>query len=84
MDAVTPQHAQTADTHSHLVRPASIEANGHLFPDRVIRVQGEELLRFAGIERGQPLLEQRGKGHRRGGRSGFLGENNARPNKRSS
>ena len=32
MDAVTPNSAQTADTHSHLVRPASMEWQKTRFP----------------------------------------------------
>ncbi len=32
MDAVTPKSAQTADTHSHLVRPASMEWQKTRFP----------------------------------------------------
>ena len=32
MDAVTPAKAQTAETHSHLVRPASMEWQKTRFP----------------------------------------------------
>ena len=56
-----------------LVRPPSSKAKGRLLPEPIVGEEGEEPVRIAGVEGGQPLFEERGKGGRRGGRARLLG-----------
>ena len=56
-----------------LVRPAGGQADGHLLPQRVVGLEGEQPVRIAGVEGGQSLRERRGKGRWRGGGSRLLG-----------
>jgi hypothetical protein len=56
-----------------LILAAGSKANGRLLPEPIVGEEGKKLIGVTGVEGGQPLLEERGKGGRRGGRTGLLG-----------